>query len=161
MRYLILGLGNSLLCDEGAGVHVIAYLQRHHADEAELHYLDGGTLSFDLAPEMQAADRLIVVDAAQLKADPGTVRLFEDGEMDRFLGQARRSVHEVGLLDLMDISRLLDALPQRRALVGIQPGNIDWGDQPTPAVAAAIPEAAAMVLGLVERWRRQEKEQAA
>ena len=41
-------------------------------------------------------------------------------------------------------------------LIGIQPQQLDWGDDPTPAVAKAIPVAAAEVLRLVNSWRAQE-----
>lgn len=159
-RTLVLGIGNTLLSDEGSGVHVINHLRRHHPETDRLRYLDGGTLSFTLAPEIGENDHLIVVDAAQLKEAPGTIRCMENEAMDQFLGQTKRSVHEVGLLDLMDIARLTDTLPERRALIGIQPDSVDWGDQPTEAVAAAIPQAAQMVLELVDRWS-QPREDAA
>ena len=73
-------------------------------------------------------------------------------EMDSFLGSCKRSVHEVGLLDLLDISRLTGNLPERRALVAIQPDVIDWGDKPTESVAAAIPEVVDKVLDLMGQW---------
>ena len=41
-------------------------------------------------------------------------------------------------MDLLDMARLSDTLPRHRALVGIQPGNLDWGDDPSPPVAAAV-----------------------
>ena len=112
-------------------------------------------MSFTLAADIEAADHLIVVDAAQLGESPGTVRCFLDADMDRFLGTARHSVHEVGLLDLMDIARLTDTLPARRALIGIQPDTLGWGDTPSPVVARAIPEAAGRVLGLLDEWRAE------
>ena len=156
MRTLILGIGNTLLSDEGSGVHVVEYLRNRHPASDEIKYLDGGTLSFTLAADIGASDHLIVVDAAQLGTPPGEVRCFLDGEMDRFLGSVKRSVHEVGLLDLMDIARLTETLPERRALVGIQPGSMDWGDGPSEPVARAIPEAARQVLRLVDEWRTRE-----
>lgn len=152
MKTLVLGIGNTLLRDEGSGVHVVEYLRRLHPETDDLRYLDGGTLSFTLAADIEAADRLIVVDAAQLGEAPGAVRCFLDAEMDRFLGTTGHSVHEVGLLDLLDIARLTDTLPTRRALIGIQPESLEWGDRPSPAVAKAIPGAAQRVLGLVEEW---------
>jgi hydrogenase maturation protease len=63
------------------------------------------------------------------------------------------SVHEVGLSDLMDMARLSDTLPRRRALVGIQPEILDWGERPSPAVEPAVREAAQLVLDLARRWR--------
>ena len=150
---LVLGIGNTLLSDEGIGVHVVQHL-RDLLDENEgVSLLDGGTLSFVLTEVIQRHDNLVVIDAAQLEAPAGTVRCFENGEMDRFLGTRKRSAHEVGLLDLMDIARLTDSLPHHRALVAIQPGSIEWGPRPTNAVAAAIPEAASRVQALLYRWR--------
>jgi hydrogenase maturation protease len=73
-------------------------------------------------------------------------------DMDQFLGSCKRSVHEIGLLDLLDISRLTGNLPKRRALVAIQPDVIDWGEYPTEQVAAAIPVVVDKVLGLMEQW---------
>ena len=152
-RTLVLGVGNTLLTDEGAGLHVLAHLETHHPAPEGVTYLDGGTLSFTLAGPIEEADNLVVVDAAELKAPPGTVRSFVGEDMDRFLGSARLSAHEVGLLDLMDIARLTRSLPENRALVGIQPLELGWGDQPSESVAAAIPQAAALVLALIRRWQ--------
>jgi hydrogenase maturation protease len=153
-RTLVLGIGNTLLSDEGVGIHVIDYLQQQHPPSAGVTYLDGGTLSFTLAGEIEDADNLIVVDAAQLGDQPGAVQCMTGASMDHFLGTAKRSVHEVGLLDLLDIARLTETLPENRALVGIQPDLIDWGEQPTAAVSSAIPVAADHIIDLIAAWHR-------
>ena len=152
-KTLVLGIGNTLLSDEGIGVHIIHYLQQHNPSDDLVTFLDGGTLSFTLAADIESADNLIVVDAAQLNAPAGTIRVFEGSEMDHHLGTAKRSVHEVGLLDLLDIARLTDTLPGKRALVGIQPDAIDWGENPTPQVAASIEPAIREILKLIEAWQ--------
>lgn len=149
---LVLGIGNTLLSDEGAGIHTLDYLQRHYRPVAGLRYLDGGTLSFTLAPEIEAADNLIVIDAAQMDATPGSIGSFVGGDLDRFVSTGKRSVHEVGLSDLLAMALLQGQLPPRRALIGIQPSSLDWGDKPTLTVAAAIPHAAAEVWALICRW---------
>jgi len=152
---LILGIGNTLLSDEGVGVHVIRYLRRHYPDLPAVHYLDGGTLSFTLAEPIANAAHFVVIDAAELHAPPGTVRVFADAELDHFLGMVKRSVHEVGLLDLLAIARLTDSLPARRALIGIQPHCFDWSEQLSAPVAAAIPAAAGVALRLLQTWREK------
>ena len=156
---LILGIGNTLLSDEGVGIHVVAHLRQYAASRIDLQLLDGGTLSFTLAEAIGAHPRLVVVDAARLGVSPGTVEVFEGEAMDARLRGGLQSVHEVGLSDLMDIARLTDTLPARRALVGIEPDCLDWGDAPTPAVAAAVPRAAQAVLDLVGRWDRENVDQ--
>jgi len=149
---LILGIGNSLLSDEGVGIHALNLLQSYHPDPANLTFIDGGTLSFTLAAYIEDCDNLIVFDAAELKAPAGTVKTMAGTEMDAFLGTARRSPHEVALLDLFDIARLTESLPVKRALIGIQPGSIEWGMSPTAPVEKALPVAVDQAMALLEQW---------
>jgi hydrogenase maturation protease len=152
-KTLILGIGNSLLQDEGAGVHAIRMLAEHVAHRDDIELMDGGTLSFALAGAIEDAGNLIVIDAAQLDGEPGTTRVFTGEQMDAFIGGNRkRSVHEVSLIDLLMIARLAEQLPVKRALIGIQPRDIDWGEQPSPPVATAISRACDHALQLVEEW---------
>jgi hydrogenase maturation protease len=150
---LVLGIGNTLLCDEGAGIHALHRLESEYPDVPGLVYVDGGTLSFTLAGYIEDCDHLIVFDAAELGAPPGSVKTLVGDGMDRFLGAARRSPHEVGLLDLFDIARLTEALPGKRALIGIQPENMDWNTRPSAAVERALPDAVAAARELLTRWR--------
>lgn len=152
-KTLILGIGNVLLQDEGAGVHAIRQLAGLAAQRGDIELMDGGTLSFTLAGAIEDAERLIVIDAAQYDGAPGTTRVFVGEQMDAFIGSNRKcSVHEVSLIDLMAIALLAGQLPQQRALIGIQPQTIAWGDTPTPHVAAAIRQACDQAMQLVEEW---------
>jgi len=150
---LVLGVGNTLLGDEGAGVHAMRELERR-CEEPGVEFADGGTLSFTLAGLIESARSLIVMDAAQMHAAPGSVGVFEGERMDEFLGSERkRSVHEVSLLDLMALAALAGHLPERRALIGIQPESIDWSERPGELVTRAIPAACERARELIERWR--------
>jgi len=150
---LVLGIGNTLLTDDGAGVHTLSHLRRSHADLTGVCYLDGGTLSFVFLDAIEGAEGLIVVDAAEMHVAPGTIRRFEGEAMDRFLRAGRRSAHEVGLADILDLARLRGRRLPRRALVAIQPERVGWGDAPSPAVARMIPAAAETVVQIVMGWR--------
>ena len=151
---LILGIGNTLLSDEGAGVHALNLFQSYHPDVPNLTFIDGGTLSFTLAAYIEDCDNLIVFDAAELKAPAGTVKAMAGKEMDAFLGAARRSPHEVGLLDLFDIARLTESLPVNRALIGIQPKSIEWGMSPTAPVERALSIAVDEAESQLVRWEQ-------
>ena len=157
-KTLILGIGNTLLSDEGAGIHALNLLQSYHPDHENLTYIDGGTLSFTLAAYIEDCENLIVFDAAQLKAPAGTVKTMAGPDMDAFLGAARRSPHEVGLLDLFDIARLTESLPDKRALIGIQPQAIEWGMSPTAPVERALPIAVEEAVKLLVQWQQMPAE---
>jgi hydrogenase maturation protease len=154
MSTLVLGIGNTLLTDEGIGVHATRYIYDRHPDLPDTRYLDGGTLSFTLAGPIEDSENLIVIDAAQLNADPGTVRTFVGDAMDDYLnGQSKRSVHEVGLMDLMSIVRLAGHLPKQRALIAIQPKSLDWGENPSTELQAAMPLVYEQTMQLIQEWQ--------
>ena len=153
-KTLILGIGNVLLRDEGAGIHAIRQLAELAEQRDDIELMDGGTLSFSLAGAIEDAENLIVIDAAQYDGEPGTTRVFVGEQMDTFIGSNRKcSVHEVSLIDLMAIALLSGQLPQQRALIGIQPHSIDWGDTPSPPVASAIRLACDQALRLAAEWQ--------
>ncbi len=149
---LILGVGNTLLRDDGAGVHVAAQLKAG-IDGGAVRVLDAGTLGFALLPEVQECSALIVVDAAREGRAPGTVTVREGAAMDAFVCRRGRSVHDVGVADLLAMARLSGHLPPRRALIAIEPAVVEWGVACTPAVTEALPVAAARVRELLAQWQ--------
>ena len=50
MDTLVLGIGNTLLTDDGVGVHAVQYLKDHYTHLPDTEYLDGGTLSLHWPP---------------------------------------------------------------------------------------------------------------
>lgn len=157
---MILGIGNTLLRDEGIGVHLLKYIESHYPRWQSHHgieMMDGGTLSFDLLASIRADQPLIVLDAINLKQSPGTVYSLQSQAMDDFLSQPGKSVHEVSLQDLFDMSRLTEQLPEHRALIGIQPDCIDWGSELSHRVQQALSSAAIQVRDVLDQWGELDK----
>lgn len=150
---LVLGIGNQLMSDDGVGGMAVRRLQAKTAGNSDVSCLDGGTLGYLLVGCIEDAENLIVIDAAQMDAQPGEVRVFENEDMDRFLSvNPSRSVHEVGLSDLMDMAILADRLPQRRALIAIQPQNTQIGEALSDPVAQSLPAVCTLALELINKW---------
>jgi hydrogenase maturation protease len=149
---LVIGVGNPLMSDDGVGQRLLEALAARLPPLDDVEYLDAGTLGFLLLPRIEQADALLVLDAAQLDAAPGTVRVLDGATLDEFLRAPRCSVHELGLRDLLDAARLTDSLPARRTLVGVQPRRVGIGETLSPAVAAAIPAATDAARAVLEAW---------
>jgi hydrogenase maturation protease len=147
---LILGVGNVLMSDDGAGVHAARGFES--SDPQGLRVLEGGTLGLSLLAEVESCAALIVFDAARFGAEPGSVRTFAGEEMDAQLSGKKKTAHEVALFDLLATAELLGRKPERRALIGVEPELIEWGTEPTEVVAAAIPEMRRAARQLIESW---------
>ncbi len=155
----LVGIGNNLLTDDGAGIHVLKALAREDHDP-DLDLIDGGTIGLALLDRLSNLDGLVALDAMMLGKPPGTVTVMLGEAMDAHLRKQRSSVHELGLADLMDALRLRGDLPANRALIGIEPADMGWGTSPSEPVAAAIPQAAERARELVRSWRDEAQAEA-
>jgi len=150
---LILGIGNPLLSDDGAGVVCLAMLRRDHPPGDGVVYHEAGALDLSFVSSLTCCQRLLVLDAGRMGDEPGSVRLLEGEAMDRMLACRGRTAHEIGLADLLDLARLAGwKPPAEHALIAIEPASLEWGTRLTPQVAAAVPIAARLAMEVVKRW---------
>jgi hydrogenase maturation protease len=152
---LVLGLGNILLGDDGVGVHLVRRLASHPDAPAGLQPVDGGTLGFRLMELFARSNAMLLVDAAQLNAPPGTIRLLDHKALERHVRRdGRLSAHEAGLAAMLTLAKLEGCVPARLALLGIQPKTIDWSDTLSHPVAQALNVACRAAIGTVREWQR-------
>jgi hydrogenase maturation protease len=150
---LVLGLGNTLLADDGVGIHIIRSLAQDPMTPPCLLPVDGGTLGFRLLDQIARAQAVLIIDAAQLGAPAGTVRLLDRQQLALHVQRSGRlSAHEAGLADLLTLARLEGFAPRYLALLGIQPQTIDWGQTLSPQVARAAPLACQLAVQTALAW---------
>ncbi len=147
-KILILGIGNTLLADEGVGVHVANHLsQKKLPDHVEV--VDGGTGSFALLGIMQSADRVILIDATIDGEKPGTIKRLTP----RFSKDYPKTLtaHDIGLKDLLDAFYLLDTIPNVILYaVSIAPLLEGLSLELSPEVENIIPEITDQILKEIE-----------
>ena len=136
---LVLGLGNVVCMDDGAGIAAIHKLLREYEMPEGVVALDGGTLGLSLLPLVDSADQVILVDAIKADGPPGTQVRIEGEEVAPAVYE-RLSPHQIGVADLLAGASLLDRYPDRVIVLGVVPDSIDLGLERTPAVEASIPE---------------------
>lgn len=147
----VFGIGNLLLSDEGAGIHAIRALRERYILPEGLDVVDGGTMGLDLLPYVEGTERLLIVDAVDLGAEPGTVGVIEGERVRRFL-DTKFSVHQIGLPDMLFAAELKGILPRELCIVGIQPAEIETGLDMSEAVAKNFETLLEAVVGRLSRW---------
>ncbi len=140
---LVLGLGNPICGDDGTGVAAVELLGALYETPEGARVLDGGTLGLALLPEVEVADRVILVDAIRDEAPVGSFVRLEGHEVAPAVA-ARLSPHQVGVADLLDAAHWLERYPKSVVLLGLVPGSIELGLERSPSVEANL-------TGLVER----------
>jgi len=119
---LVVGIGNYLMGDDGLGIHVIKKLQDEKLpDNVEL--VDGGTKGLNLMNYFENKQLAIIIDAINIEKKPGELIIIDGENVNRFF-KIKYSVHEIGIVDLFDSLMLLDMLPEKIFLIGLQPCKI-------------------------------------
>jgi hydrogenase maturation protease len=147
MHILVFGLGQSMRGDDAAGLAAVRLWQTHYPRTAtkvnvELSELPGLDL-LDRLEDMQAA---ILVDAVHSAAAPGTLILLNLEDLASFSADTQ-SAHGWGIAETLALGRLVhpELTQCRLILTGIVGVQFDLGTELSPAVQAALPEAAALI----------------
>jgi hydrogenase maturation protease len=119
---LVLGVGNILLCDEGAGVHLIKRLERTYRFSDNVRLLDGGTLGTRLLDPISQATRLIVADVALRGMAPGTITRLTMDDIPLGAGP-KNSMHQVSFTETLALAGMLDMLPPT-VIIAIEPQDM-------------------------------------
>lgn len=148
-RILVACVGNVLRRDDGFGCAVAERL-RDLPEGVEV--VESGIGGIALLQELLAGcDGLVLVDAVERDAAPGTVFVIEP-EIRPPSGVP--DMHLANPDQVLSMARAMGCLPDRVLLVGCQPADADGiGRALSPPVAAAVPPAADRVRAIVEGWR--------
>lgn len=136
-KTLVLGLGNLLISDEGAGVRAVQQLQADYKFGEGVRLLDGGTLGLDLLPHLEGVTNLLILDAVEAGLEAGTLVRLE-GEALQAGVALKISPHQVALRELLAAAHLHGVCPARVVLWGIQPACLEMGLELSPTVASQI-----------------------
>lgn len=148
---VVIGVGNPLQGDDGLGIAAAAALREWWTFEPSLDVLDGGTWGIGLLPAIEGAERLLLIDAIDVGAPPGTPVTLEKAELPR-LFSLRVSPHQVDLRETLALAELRGRLPAETVALGIQPERLDWGEDLSPAVRAGFSELLERVVRRLEAW---------
>jgi hydrogenase maturation protease len=150
----IVGVGNVLMGDDGIGVHAAWALERQSLPDG-IELLDGGIAFPALAGQLTGFQKLIIVDAIQGGAPPGTIYRFGLGEI---LGQQRQiqapsrppgflSLHDMGVIEALMLQQLAESTSTGRpatawsstVFIGIEPAKVEPYMELSPVLTQRLP----------------------
>jgi hydrogenase maturation protease len=142
VRAVVLGIGNTILSDEAAGVRAAEALERGWTLPPEVQVIDGGTSGMEMIEDLADADLLIVLDVVKSGHAPGTLVRIEGEAVPKFF-RRKLSPHQIGLPDVLASLELLGTMPGAIIVHGVEPVSLALGMEMTDTVAQAVPLLAA------------------
>ncbi|HIH64601.1 hydrogenase maturation peptidase HycI [Methanothermobacter thermautotrophicus] len=144
-RLLVLTVGNELRSDDGLGPYLASLIQEAMEERGHL-VINAGTVPENFTGKIRSErpSHILIVDAVEMREEPGTVRLIERDSISEY----SISTHAMPLSFL--VRYLEDQGAYRIALMGVQPENLEFGTGLSPAVEDAVHDLAGMIISALD-----------
>lgn len=155
---VIVGVGNTLMQDDGVGVWALRALAEQYSFPNDVRLIEGGVLGLQLLDDLRPARQLLIIDAMNGDGAPGELYQLDADRLPKGRSSLM-SLHEVGLSEILSVGELIGWCPRTRIL-GIQPLELRTpGLELTPALQAALPRIVSAVIEELEHFGIQIRQQ--
>lgn len=141
-KIIVVGVGNPLRHDDGIGPEIIRHLSCNSSmccAKNKVDFFDAGTDALILIDAIERYNHAVIIDAVEMNAIPGTVKLFSPHEAKIKIKNDVLSTHGFGLAEVLKLFELLE-ISTKIKIIGIQPKDISQGLGLTEIIREKIPE---------------------
>ena len=147
-KTLVIGVGKTLRGDDGIGVAVARSLADYSLPEG-VWVVDGGTEGLDLIFRMEEADRVVLIDAAEMGREVGEAMVLDNELLEKGVHADFSSTHGFGVAEVLALGRSVGVEPEV-SVVAIQPEHIGPRDGLSDSLASRLPEYVELTKALLE-----------
>jgi len=144
-KIVILGVGNSLKCDDWIGCYATKILKTE-LNSKNLDFIIGGVSPEAFSEKIVRArpTKIIILDAVDMGLKHGEINIIDPNKIKQTLP----NTHKPSLRILIDYLRKnTDAVIK---IIGIQPKNVNFGERMNKEVKDAVPMIKEKVLELIQ-----------
>ena len=135
---LVIGVGNELRGDDAAGLLAVRRLAAMGLDGVVFE--EHGGEGTELIEAWRDADSVFIIDAARAGSETGTVYRFDAAGEPLPRRLFRRSTHDFGVAEAVELARELGRLPPRLVVFAIEGESFRHGTALSPGVDRALAE---------------------
>jgi len=146
MKTLVLGLGNPILSDDGAGIRVAQEVGKQ-LNDPQITVSETSAAGLSLLDSIVGYDKVIIIDAIQTKkGQAGQIYCMKSEDFS--FAKHFSSPHQTNLVTALELGKMLGlVMPQKITIFAVEAKDIaSFSEKCTPEVERAIPKAVKMVL---------------
>lgn len=147
----VLGVGNTILTDEGFGVRVVEYLKEHYRFDERVQLIDGGTLGIELTHFVTGTKKLLIIDAVDGGRGAGSIYRLTGAALKTHFRQ-KISAHEVGIEEVLTILDLTGRSIDEVIVLGAEPYVLDAGVGLSDEMKKILPAVVDEALKVLDGW---------
>jgi hydrogenase maturation protease len=146
-RILVIGVGDTRMGDEGAGVRAAERLRAQVPQGVEV--IAPGLIGAATIAELDGVSHVLVLDCIDVGGEPGTVSAFETNVLSPC---ASKSIQEFGVADLFALVGQTSDAPEEAVVLGMQPASIHPSTELSAPVSRAIPALVEAAMDVLRAW---------
>lgn len=148
---LLIGTGSPLMGDDGLGLAALERLRERWRFEPPVELMDGGTWGMNLLPFIEAAERVLILDAVDAGREAGELVMLEREALPCFF-TTKLSPHQIDLREVLALAELRGTLPEDTVVIGLQPGRVEMATELGPRIRERVEELVSAAIGRLEAW---------
>lgn len=138
--------------DDGLGVAALETLREGWRFDPHVELLDGGTWGMNLLPFIEAADRVLIIDAVMVgDGEPGGLVRLERQDIPRFFSM-KLSPHQIDLKEVLALAELRGTLPEDTVVLGLRPAVVEMSTELSDPVRLGLPRLLTAIRDELEAW---------
>jgi hydrogenase maturation protease len=142
---IVIGLGNTLMSDEGIGVRVVQRLLDFAGEFPLVDFVDAGTGGMSILHLIRDKDKAIFIDCAKMGEELGSIRKFTPQEIKSTKALSHQSLHEFDLIKIINIADKLGQYPAEIIIFGIEPQSVEPGCELSKTLTDRLDEYVTMI----------------
>lgn len=144
MQRLLVGIGNPHRQDDGAGIVVVRRLRRIQPEQVDCVECSGDLIA--LLEAWQGYEQVIIVDAMHSGREAGTVMRIDATQQPLPTSARFFSTHAMGLSETLALAGVLNRLPPKLIIYGIEGKQFGEGEELSEEVARAVEDVVRYIL---------------
>jgi hydrogenase maturation protease len=140
-KTLIIGVGNTLMSDEGVGVAVAKALMNENLP-AGVQVVDAGCALLNVLMDLEGFDRVVIIDAAAGGGRPGNIYRFDSSVLADKTAAPRclTSLHEIGVPESIAMAEISGSEIPPVTIIGVEPSSLELGTELSGPIKSKIPD---------------------
>ena len=128
MKVGVIGVGNSLMADDGIGLLVLDRLKERYGGRDDIEFIPLATGGMDLLHVLPGLDIAVIIDAGDFGGKPGDHQVFSPEEVVSVKPIRGYSLHELDIMRVLKLSKEMGEAPDEIYLMAIQPEKVCYSE---------------------------------